>query len=130
LAAVVFIAIIAVVVFVYCYRKRMKDKFPVDSKAHKEIVRLQEVDDITQATSTLTPWEPNTPNQTDGIVRTFIYPVPRRRLSSSGSTNSTTPLLKYRNGSYRSRFSSGVSSRIDSNIAEGNDVEPFEMMNI
>ena len=118
-AVVVSTIIIAAVVFVF-YRKRLKEKFPQDANAQKENLRLQEMDNIIAVTSTPIPSEPNTPNQTDGTVRTFTYPVQRRRLSSSGSVNSTTPLLKYRNGSYRSRFSSGVSSRIDSNIAEGN----------
>ena len=124
LVAVVLVAVIAVVVFVLCYRKRIKKKFPDNLKDQKETARLQEME-IIAATSTLIPSEPNTPNQTDGTQRTFTYPLPRRRLSSSGSVNSTTPLLKYRNGSYRSRFSSGVSSRIDSNIAEGKDREPL-----
>ena len=118
LVLVVFIAVAVVVMFVFCYRKRLKGKFPQDTKDQNEIVRLQQMD-IIPATSSLIASEPNTPNQTDGTLRTFTYPIPRRRLSSSGSVNSTTPLLKYRNGSYRSRFSSGVSSRIDSNIAEG-----------
>ena len=122
LAAVLFTVVIVVMVFVFCYRKRLKEKFPDDSKVQKEIVRLQEMDDIIAASSTLIPSEPTTPSQIDGTLRTFTYPVPRRRLSSSGSINSTTPLLKYRNGSYRSRFSSGVSSRIDSNIAEGTEL--------
>ena len=121
LVSVVFIAVAVVVMFVFCYRKRLKRKFPQDTKAQNEIVRLQQMD-IIPPTSSLISSEPNTPNQTDGTQRTFIYPVPRRRLSSSGSVNSTTPLLKYRNGSYRSRFSSGVSSRIDSNIAEGKGI--------
>ena len=122
LAAVLFTVVIAVVVFVFCYRKRLKEKFPGDSKAQRQIVRLQEIDDIIAVSSTLVPSEPTTPSQIDGTLRTFTYPLPRRRLSSSGSINSTTPLLKYRNGSYRSRFSSGVSSRIDSNIAEGKEL--------
>ena len=83
LAAVLFTVIISVVVFVSCYRKRLKDKFPDNSATQK---------------------------------------VPRRRLSSSGSINSTTSLLKHRNGSYSSRLSSWVSSRIDSNIAEGKEL--------
>lgn len=123
-AVVVFTIIIAALVFVF-YRKRLKEKFPQDANAQKESLRLQEIDDIITVTSTPIPSEPNTPNQTDGTVRTFTYPFQRRRLSSSGSVNSTTPMLKYRNGSYRSRFSSGVSSRIDSNIAEGNPLVIF-----
>lgn len=117
LASVVFSAIIAVVVFVFCYRKRLKEKFPGDSKSQKEITQY-ELENIPPS-SNLIPSETETPNQTDGISRTFTFPVTRGRLSSTGSTNSTTPLLRYRTGSYRSRFSSGVSSRIDSNIAEG-----------
>lgn len=115
LASVVFSAIIAVIVFVFCYRKRLKEKFPGDLKSPKEF-RQFELENIPPS-SNLIPTEPETPNQTDGNNRTFTFP--RGRLSSTGSTNSTTPLLRYRNGSYRSRFSSGVSSRIDSNIAEG-----------
>ena len=117
LASVVFSAIISVVVFLFCYRKRLKGKFPGDSKSQKEF-RQFELENIPPS-SNLIPSEPETPNQTDGNNRTFTFPVTRGRLSSSGSTNSTTPLLRYRTGSYRSRFSSGVSSRIDSNIAEG-----------
>ncbi|KAL9983806.1 hypothetical protein ACROYT_G006036 [Oculina patagonica] len=117
LASVVFIAIISVVVFVICYRKRLKDKVPDDLKTQMEMTP-HDMENIPPS-SNLIPSEPETPNQTDGTTRTFTYPpLPRRRLSSTGSTNSTTPLLKYRAGSYRSRFSSGVSSRIDSNIAE------------
>ena len=119
LVSVVFIAIISVVVFVFCYRKRLKDKVPDDPKPQLEI-NLHDMENIPPS-SNLIPSEPETPNQTDGNSRTFTYPFPRRRLSSTGSTNSTTPLLKYRAGSYRSRFSSGVSSRIDSNIAEGKE---------
>lgn len=120
LASVVFIAIISVVVFVICYRKRLKDKVPEDSKTQMEMTP-HDMENIPPS-SNLIPSEPETPNQTDGTTRTFTYPpLPRRRLSSTGSTNSTTPLLKYRAGSYRSRFSSGVSSRIDSNIAEGKE---------
>lgn len=102
--------------FVFCYRKRLKGQFIDDSKS----TRLHEMDMIPPS-STLIPSEPETPNQTDGTMRTLSYPLPRGRLSSTGSTNSTTPLLRYRTGSYRSRFSSGVSSRIDSNIAEGKE---------
>ena len=115
LASTVLFAIIAVIVFVFCYRKRLKEKFPGDLKSQKEF-RQFELENIPPS-SNLIPTEPETPNQTDGNNRTFTFP--RGRLSSTGSTNSTTPLLRYRNGSYRSRFSSGVSSRIDSNIAEG-----------
>ena len=115
LASLVLSAIIAVIVFVFCYRKRFKEKFPGDLKSQKEF-RQFELENIPPS-SNLIPTEPETPNQTDGNNRTFTFP--RGRLSSTGSTNSTTPLLRYRNGSYRSRFSSGVSSRIDSNIAEG-----------
>lgn len=117
LSVFVVIAIILVVVFVFCYRKRLKEKSPNDSKSPKEMT-LHDVDTL-GASSTLIPSDLVTPNPTDANVRTFNYPTPRRRLSSTGSTNSTTPLLRYRTGSYRSRFSSGVSSRIDSNIAEG-----------
>ena len=103
--------------FVFCYRKRLKGKFSGDSKSQKEF-RQFELENIPPS-SNLIPSEPETPNQTDGNNGTFTFPVTRGRLSSSGSTNSTTPLLRYGTGSYRSRFSSGVSSRIDSNIAEG-----------
>lgn len=105
------IAVILIVVFVFCYRKRLKEKFP------KKEVTLQNMETM-RASLNLLPSEPNTPNQTDGTTRTFSYAAPRRRLSSTGSTNSTAPLIRYGTGSYRSRFSSGVSSRIDSNIAE------------
>lgn len=105
------IAVTVIVVFVFCYRKRLKEKFPP-----KETT-LQNVETI-RASFNLLPSEPDTPNQIDGTTRTFNYAAPRRRLSSTGSTNSTAPLIRYRTGSYRSRFSSGVSSRIDSNIAE------------
>ena len=115
LASVVFAAILAVVGFVFCYRKRLKEKFPGDSKCQKEF-RQFELENTPPSSNLIQP-EPVTPNQTDGNNRTFTFP--RGRLSSTGSTNSTTPLLRYRTGSYRSRFSSGVSSRIDSNIAEG-----------
>lgn len=122
LVSIVFIAVISVIVFVYCYRKRLKEKHPDSAKTQMEIT-LQDMEDIPPS-SNLISSEPETPNQTDGTIRTFTYPppfTPRRRLSSTGSTNSTTPLIKYRTGSYRSRFSSGVSSRIDSNIAEGRE---------
>ena len=108
------IAVILIVVFVFCYRKRLKEKFP------KKEVTLQNMETM-RASLNLLPSEPNTPNQTDGTTRTFSYAAPRRRLSSTGSTNSTAPLIRYGTGSYRSRFSSGVSSRIDSNIAEGKE---------
>ncbi|XP_020606914.1 fibroblast growth factor receptor 2-like isoform X4 [Orbicella faveolata] len=120
LASIVFSAIIAVV-FVFCFRKRLKEKFAGDSNSQKEF-RQFELENIPPS-SNLIPSEPETPNQTDGNNRTFTFP--RGRLSSTGSTNSTTPLLRYRTGSYRSRFSSGVSSRIDSNIAE--ELELFEL---
>ena len=116
LASVVCSAIIAVVVFVFCYRKRLKEKFTGDSKSQKEF-RQFELENIPPSSNLIPASEPETPNQTDGNNRTFTFS--RGRLSSTGSTNSTTPLLRYRTGSYRSRFSSGVSSRIDSNIAEG-----------
>lgn len=110
------IAIIVIVVFVFCYRKRLKEKFPKGSNSQKEIT-LQNIE-ARRASLHLLSSEPNTPNQTDGITRTLNYAAPRRRFSSNGSTTSTAPLIRCRNGSYRSRFSSGVSSRIDSNIAE------------
>lgn len=117
LSVVVFLAfVIGITVFIV-YRRKVKGKLAQDSKPQDNIVTLQQMD-IIPATSTLISSEPNTPNQTDGTQRTFPYPIPRRRLSSA---DSTTPLLKYRNGSCRSRFSSGVSSRIDSNIAEGKE---------
>ena len=115
LSVVVFLAfVIGITVFIV-YRRIVKGKLAQDSKPQDNIVTLQQMD-IIPATSTLIASGPNTQNQTDGTQRTFPYPIPRRRLSSS---DSTTPLLKYRNGSCRSRFSSGVSSRIVSNIAEG-----------
>ena len=121
LVSVVFlVTVIASVVFVF-YRKRLKHNLVEETKLQEDIVKLQELDEMKQGTTNLLSSEPNTPNQTDLPVRTFTYPVPRRRLSSSGSINSTTPLLRNRNGSYRSRFSSGLSSRIDSSIAEGRD---------
>ena len=113
------IAIIVIVVFVFCYRKRLKEKFPKGSNSQKEIT-LQNIE-ARRASLHLLSSEPNTPNQTDGITRTLNYAAPRRRFSSNGSTTSTAPLIRCRNGSYRSRFSSGVSSRIDSNIAEGKE---------
>ena len=117
LSVVVFLAfVIGITVFIV-YRRKVKGKLAQDSKPQDNVVTLQHMD-IIPATSTLIASESNTPNQTDGTQRTFPYPIPRRRLSSS---DSTTPLLKYRNGSYRSRFSSGLSSRIDSNIAEGKE---------
>lgn len=117
LSVVVFLAfVIGITVFIV-YRRIVKGKLAQDSKPQDNIVTLQQMD-IIPATSTLIASEPNTQNQTDGTQRTFPYPIPRRRLSSS---DSTTPLLKYRHGSCRSRFSSGVSSRIDSNIAEGKE---------
>ncbi|XP_068745558.1 fibroblast growth factor receptor 2-like [Montipora capricornis] len=118
LVSVVFlVAVIASVVFVL-YRKRLLHNLVEETKLQEDIVKLQELDEMKQGTTDLLSSEPNTPNPTDLPVRTFTYPVPRRRLSSSGSINSTTPLLRNRNGSYRSRFSSGLSSRIDSSIAE------------
>lgn len=122
LAAGLFTVVTSVVVSVFYHSKRLKDKFPDNSETQKEIVRLQERDDIILASSTPIPSEANTSNQTDITLRALNSLVPRRRLSSSGSFNSITPLLKYRNGSYSSRFSSGVSSRIDSNIAEGKEL--------
>ena len=124
LVSIVFIAVISVIVFVYCYRKRLKEKNRPDNAKTQMEITLQDMEDIPPS-SNLISSEPETPNQTDGTIRTFTYPppfTPRRRLSSNGSVNSTTPLIKYRNGSYRSRFSSGVSSRIDSNIAEGKEL--------
>lgn len=114
LSVVVFLALVIGIPVFILYRRKVKGKLAQDSKPQDDNVTLQHMD-IIPATSTLITSEPNTPNQTDGTQRTFTYPIPRRRLSSS---DSTTPLLKYRNGSYRSRFSSGVSSRIDSSIAE------------
>ena len=122
LAAVLFTVVTSVVVSVFCYSKRLKDKFPDNSETQKEIVRLQERDDIMLALSTPIPSEPNTSNQTDRTLRPLNSLVPRRRLSFSGSFNAITPLLKYKNGSYSSRFSSGASSGIDSNIAEGKEL--------
>ncbi|XP_032240703.1 fibroblast growth factor receptor 2 isoform X2 [Nematostella vectensis] len=58
--------------------------------------------------------EPDTPTSIDAPIRTFPYANSRTRIGSTGSANSSTPLIRYRNGSYRSRFSSGVSSRLDS----------------
>ena len=111
------IFVIGITVFIFYYRRKVKGNLALDSKPPADNVTLHQMDTI-PATATLITTEPNTPNQTDGTQRTFTYPIPRRRLSSS---DSTTPLLKYRNGSCRSRFSSGVSSRIDSNIAEGKE---------
>ena len=117
LSVVVFLALIIGIPVFILYRRKVKGKLAQDSKPQDDNVTLQHMD-IIPATSTLITSEPNTPYQTDGTQRTFTYPIPRRRLSSS---DSTTPLLKYRNGSCRSRFSSGVSSRIDSSIAEGKE---------
>ena len=105
------------------YRKKLKHNLLQEEKTQADIARLHEVPDIIEGTSNLLLSEPSTPNQTDQGVRMFTYPISRRRLSSSGSINSTTPLLKNRSGSHRSRFSSGVSSRIDSNIAEGGYIQ-------
>ena len=118
LAVCVAIAVVAVIVIVIVcyYRKRLQFKNHGDTKLQQEI-RLQELDCV-PPTSTLIPAEPESPNQTDRTFRTFSYPLPRGRKSSTGSTNSTSPLIKYRHGSYRSRLSSGVSSRLDSNITE------------
>ena len=117
LSVVCLVFVIGITVFFFYYRRKVKENLAQDFKPPGDNVTLQQMDTI-PATSTLITTEPNTPNQTDGTQRTFTYPIPRRRLSSS---DSTTPLLKYRNGSCRSRFSSGVSSRIDSNIAEGKE---------
>ncbi|KAK2559520.1 Fibroblast growth factor receptor 1 [Acropora cervicornis] len=116
-AALLLSATIASIMFLF-YRKKLKHNLLQEEKTQADIVRLHEVPDIIEGTSNLLLSEPSTPNQTDQGARTFTYPIARRRLSSSGSINSTTPLLKNRSGSHRSRFSSGVSSRIDSNIAE------------
>ena len=112
LSVIVFLALVIGIPLFILYRRKVKGKLAQDSKPQDENVTLQHMD-IIPITS-----EPNTPNQTDGTQRTFTYPIPRRRFSSA---DSTTPLLKYGNGSSRSRFSSVVSSRIDSNIAEGKE---------
>ena len=117
LSVVVFLVLVIEISVFILYRRNVKGKLAQDSKPQDDNVTLQHMD-IIPATSTLITSEPNTPNQTYGTQRTFTYPIPRRRLSSS---DSTAPLLKYRNGSCRSRCSSGVSSRIDSSIAEGNE---------
>lgn len=122
LAAVLFTVVTSVVVSVFCYSKRLKDQFPDNSETQKEILRQQERDDIMLASPTPIPSEPSTTNQTDRTIRALNSLVPRRRLSSSGSFNSITPLLKYKNESYSPRFASGASSGIYSNIAEGKEL--------
>lgn len=105
------VALFALAVFVFCYRRRMKK-----GSTSTEMLRQQGMYDIV-TTPTLIPLDSRTPNQSD---KTRTCPT-LRRLSSSGSINSTTTLLHwYRTGSHRSPFSSMASSRIDSNIAEGN----------
>lgn len=102
----------------YVYLQRRK----VSSKGNKgnypNEIRLPEAEPFQQSTVLIS--EPNTPTEGSFPPRPFMYPPnPRTRINSSSSANSSTPLIRYRNGSYRSRFSSGVSSRLDSNITEG-----------
>lgn len=102
----------------YVYLQRRK----VSSKGNKgnypNEIRLPEAEQFQQSTVLIS--EPNTPTDGNFPARSFMYPPnPRTRINSSSSANSSTPLIRYRNGSYRSRFSSGVSSRLDSNITEG-----------
>ena len=102
----------------FCYRKRLRRK----AKNKKQVGLLLTLasDDQPPQTATLIP-EPDSPTGKGPPVRTLSYAVPsRRRISSSGSVASNSPLVRYnRNGSYRSRLSSTVSSRLDSNISEG-----------
>ena len=123
IAVIVLVAIVVIVVpilvFVCFFQKKIFGKTGKGGNQADQI-RLPE-GNISQSL-TLMPMDPESPSQTpDGTVRTFSYPSqnPRGRMSSVGSTNSTTPLIRYRNGSYRSRLSSTVSSRLDSNITEG-----------
>lgn len=105
---------ILVAVFVILYRRKVVKKSRKGNKPTE--IHLPDVE-LFQPSSTLIS-EPNTPTHLELSARTFQYPNSRSRFNSSSSANSSTPLIR-RNGSYRSRFSSGVSSRLDSNITEG-----------
>ena len=101
----------------FCYRKRLRQK----ARNRKKVsLQLTPIEEDPPATETLIP-EPDTPTGKGPPVRTLTYASSsRRRISSSRSVNSPTPFFRYnRNGSYRSRLSSTVSSRLDSNISEG-----------
>ena len=118
----VFVTACTTGVAMFCYRKRLKTKV----KNRKKVsLQLTPLDEELPATATLIP-EPDTPTGKGPPTRTISYASSsRRRISSSGSMNSSAPFFRYnRNGSYRSRLSSTVSSRLDSNISEG-EVLPF-----
>ncbi|XP_031562081.1 fibroblast growth factor receptor 2-like isoform X2 [Actinia tenebrosa] len=115
LAAVLALGLIGCGFYIYLHRRKVSSKG--NKRNYPNEIRLPEAEQFQQSTTLIS--EPNTPTDGSFPVRSFMYPPnTRTRINSSSSANSSTPLIRYRNGSYRSRFSSGVSSRLDSNITE------------
>jgi len=115
LVGLVVLLLVLVAIFIYLYRRKVGSKSKKGNKPTE--IHLPEVE-IFQPPSTFVS-EPNTPTHLELSARTFHFPSnSRTRINSSSSANSSAPLIR-RNGSYRSRLSSGVSSRLDSNITEG-----------
>ena len=112
---VVLVIVVPIICFVCYYQKKAFKQTEKDGNQTMMVGFTERANGLTVVQS-----EPESLNQTDSTLRTFVYPAFRGRMSSTGSTNSTTPLMhKFRNGSYRSRLSSTVSSRLNSEIVEG-----------
>lgn len=118
LAAFLVLGFIGFGLFIYLHRRKVSGKANKGNMPNEIRLPGEGVEQFQQSTTLIS--EPNTPTDWKNPMRSFMYPPNiRTRINSSGSANSSTPLIRCRNGSYRSRFSSGVSSRLDSNITEG-----------